>query len=249
MQKLRLFCSDEWMLVSFWGWQKKLSQKALHSESHCPLPFQRNNSKRTALILYFKWLQVSLHSEEQVSRVQDRHDRVSAFSKAGWLWIQSLGKLAAHLFYKELLAHCHTSVQPFLVFLQHLLLFINLPSQITVGLKRKYTRSVKTKYRLSMFKAALKKPSHVSPWKVLYSAGSREQVREKQISSQLVAKIKDHVNTLSIVCIWSHYQSIWAPLNTVGGREGISYFTGRELRQRDIGHGYTRVYSGAAAPL
>lgn len=41
----------------------------------------------------------------------------------------------AHLFYKKFLAHRYTSIQPLLVLLQHLLLLIYLPSQITIGLK------------------------------------------------------------------------------------------------------------------
>lgn len=48
--------------------------------------------------------------------------------------------MKTHLFYEQLLAHGDALVESLLVFLQEFLLFINLPSQVTVSLLKKQNK-------------------------------------------------------------------------------------------------------------
>lgn len=49
-------------------------------------------------------------------------------------------RMKTHLFYEQLLAHGDALVESLLVFLQEFLLFINLPSQVTVSLLKNKTK-------------------------------------------------------------------------------------------------------------
>lgn len=82
----------------------------------------RNNSRQNSNYL------LSLKQQEQVFTAK----KIEMLSRT---WTETAEMSPAHLFYKELLAHRYTSIQSLLVLLQHLLLLIYLPSQITVGLK------------------------------------------------------------------------------------------------------------------
>lgn len=90
---------------------------------------QRNNSRQNSS--YLLWLK----QQKQVFTAK----KTEMFSRT---WTVAAEMSSAHLFYKKLLAHRYTSIQPLLVFLQHLLLFVYLPSQITVGLKMNREQSL-----------------------------------------------------------------------------------------------------------